>query len=63
VKGCPATAGGEPNRKLAVSHLGQAQDIGSYSKYQKCGLKYVIHNPGKHEKSGAEAPRCSLRNE
>jgi hypothetical protein len=28
----------------------------SGSPKQKCGLKYVIHSLGGHEKSGAEAP-------
>jgi hypothetical protein len=36
------------------------QDIVVCSQEQKCGLKYVMHIPGRHEKSGAEAPQCSL---
>jgi len=32
------------------------QDIVSWSKGEKWGLKYVIQTPGRNEKSGAEAP-------
>ena len=31
-------------------------DIVGNSEIQKCGLKYVIHSSGRHEKSGTEAP-------
>ena len=27
------------------------------SEMRKCGLKYVMHTPGSHKKSGAEAPQ------
>jgi hypothetical protein len=36
--------------------------VGTGQKRRECGLKYVIHTPGRHEKSGAEAPLCSLKN-
>ena len=32
-------------------------DIVCISEMQKCGLKYVIHIPGRDEESGAEAPQ------
>jgi hypothetical protein len=39
---CPATAGREPNRKLAVFIVSSAPDIVAGYQGGNCGLKYVM---------------------
>jgi hypothetical protein len=43
--------------------IGSKLDVVDGSQKRKCVLKYVIYTPGRHEKSGTEAPQGSLKNE